>query len=74
MARALLCRAPVLLLDEATSALDEETESLRLQNLKRSGAVRTCILVTHRPGTRKFCTSSYAIRDGQLKRLTQGGS
>lgn len=74
VARALLCRAPVLLLDEATSALDEETESLMLQNLMGSGVVRTCIVVTHRPGTRKFCTSSYAIRDGQLQRLTQGGS
>ena len=54
VARALLCRAPVLLLDEATSALDEETESLMLQNLMGSGVVRTCIVVTHRPGTRKL--------------------
>lgn len=74
VARALLRKAPILLLDEATSALDEQTEEQMLQNLMQSGIVRTCIFVTHRPGTRKFCTSSYAIRDGQLRSLTQGGT
>lgn len=71
VARALLCRAPVLLLDEATSALDEDTESRMLQNLMQSAMLRTCILVTHRSATRKFCTSSYTLRGGQLLKLPQ---
>ncbi len=74
VARAILRRAPVLLLDEATSALDEQTEEQMLCNLMQSGVVRTCIVVTHRPGTRKFCTSSYAVCDGQLRRMTPGGA
>ena len=74
VARAILRRAPVLLLDEATSALDEQTEEQMLCNLMQSGVVRTCIVVTHRPSTRKFCTSSYAVCDGQLRRMTPGGA
>lgn len=66
VARALLRRAPILLLDEATSALDQETERRMLQNLMESGMVRTCILVTHRAGTKQFCSRSYCIRQGRL--------
>lgn len=66
VARALLRRAPILLLDEATSALDEETEARMLDNLMHSGLVHTCILVTHRPGTRKICTRSYRLSGGEM--------
>ena len=66
VARALLRRAPILLLDEATSALDQETEQRMLQNLMKSGMVRTCILVTHRPGSKQFCSRSYYICQGQI--------
>lgn len=66
VARALLRRAPILLLDEATSALDEETESRMLCNLMESGMVRTCILVTHRPGSKRFCSRSYHVREGRV--------
>lgn len=64
VARALLRKAPILLLDEATSALDPQTEAQMMKNLMESGLVRTCILVTHRPGARAFCSRSYRIRDG----------
>lgn len=67
VARALLRRAPILLLDEATSALDPQTEEQMMKNLMSSGMVRTCILVTHRPGTQKFCNRSYFIRDGIVR-------
>lgn len=67
VARALLRRAPILLLDEATSALDEETEQRMLQNLMESGMVRTCILVTHRPGSKRFCSRSYRVCQGQVR-------
>ena len=66
VARALLRRAPILLLDEATSALDQKTEQQMLQNLMESGMVRTCILVTHRSGSKRFCSKSYCICQGQI--------
>lgn len=67
VARALLRGAPILLLDEATSALDEDTEECMLRNLMEGDWVRTCILVTHRPGSRKFCTRGYRVRDGRVE-------
>ena len=66
VARALLRGAPVLLLDEATSALDEATEERMLRNLMESGLIHTCIFVTHRPGTMKFCTRQYCVREGEV--------
>lgn len=66
VARALLRGAPILLLDEATSALDEATEQRMLHNLMESGLVHTCIFVTHRPGTMKFCTRQYSVQEGEV--------
>ena len=71
VARALLRGAPILLLDEATSALDEATEERMLRNLMGSGLVHTCIFVTHRPGTMKFCTRQYAVHDGTVRAESQ---
>ncbi len=67
VARALLRGAPILLLDEATSALDEDTEERMLHNLMEGGWVRTCILVTHRSGSRRFCTRGYRVQDGRVE-------
>ena len=64
IARALLKKAPILLLDEATSAMDMEMEGRLLANLRASGMVHTCILVTHRPGSTAFCNRAYEIREG----------
>lgn len=72
IARALLRKAPVLLLDEATSGLDVATERRLMENLRRSGMVRTCILVTHRPGGAEFCNRAYEIRDGQISEVPYG--
>ena len=66
IARALLRRAPILLLDEATSALDLETESQVLRNLRESGLVNTCILVTHRIASAASCDRGYRILDGYV--------
>lgn len=74
VARALLCKAPILLLDEATSGLDLETEQRMLENLRRSGVVRTCILVTHRPGSAAFCSRSYEIRRGSVTEVNNGNN
>jgi ABC-type bacteriocin/lantibiotic exporter with double-glycine peptidase domain len=72
IARALLCKAPVLLLDEATSGLDMDTERRLMENLRRSGLVRTCILVTHRPGSAQFCNRAYEISDRQIREVSHG--
>ena len=72
IARALLRKAPVLLLDEATSGLDVATERRLMENLRRSGMVRTCILVTHRPGSAEFCNRAYEIRNGQISEVPHG--
>ena len=67
IARALLRSAPVLLLDEATSALDEATEERLLQSLMHSAYVRTCVFVTHRPGTAAICTRRYRVDGGRVR-------
>ena len=74
IARALLRKAPVLLLDEATSGLDVETERRLMENLKGSGLVHTCILVTHRPGSAEFCSRSYEIHRGSVTEVCYGGN
>lgn len=72
IARALLRKAPILLLDEATSGLDAATERRLLENLRSSGMVRTCILVTHRPGSAEFCNRTYEIRRGHVAEVDHG--
>lgn len=71
VARALLRRAPILLLDEATSALDEDTERRMLRNLMESGAVRTCILITHRPNTARICNRRYVLHGTSLSEVPE---
>ena len=72
IARALLRKAPILLLDEATSGLDVETERQLMRNLHSSGLARTCILVTHRPGSTEFCSRAYRISNGFVNELRRG--
>ncbi len=72
IARALLRKAPILLLDEATSGLDIATEQQLLKNLKQSGLLNTCILVTHRPESARFCSRTYEIHRRQVTEVTDG--
>jgi ABC-type bacteriocin/lantibiotic exporter with double-glycine peptidase domain len=72
IARALLRKAPILLLDEATSALDVETERKLMDNLRASGIVNTCILVTHRPSSSEYCSRVYEIRNGFCREVEHG--
>lgn len=72
IARALLRKAPVMLLDEATSGLDVETERRLMENIRRSGLVRSCILVTHRPGSVEFCSRTYEVRRGSVTEVDYG--
>ncbi|MBQ2854011.1 MAG: ABC transporter ATP-binding protein [Oscillospiraceae bacterium] len=72
IARALLRKAPVLLLDEATSGLDINTERQLLNNLRQSGLLHTCILVTHRPESARFCSRTYEIHRRRVTEVTDG--
>jgi len=72
IARALLRKAPVLLLDEATSGLDIDTERQLLNNLRQSGLLHTCILVTHRPESARFCSRTYEIHRRRVTEVTDG--
>ena len=69
VARALLRRAPILLLDEATSALDEATELRMLDNLMKSDAVRTCVIITHRSATAAICSRQYQLVGTTLREV-----
>ncbi len=72
IARALLRKAPILLLDEATSGLDIATEQHLLKNLRQSGLLNTCILVTHRPESARFCSRTYEIHRRRVTEVTDG--
>lgn len=72
IARALLRKAPILLLDEATSGLDVTTERQLLENLRQCGLLQTCILVTHRRETARFCSRTYEIHRRQVMEVTDG--
>ena len=72
IARALLRKAPILLLDEATSGLDIATEQQLLKNLRQCGMLHTCILVTHRPESTRFCNRTYEIHRRQVTEVTDG--
>ncbi len=72
IARALLRRAPILLLDEATSGLDMATERQLLKNLQQNNLLQTCILVTHRPESARFCSRTYEIHRRQVTEVTDG--
>ena len=72
IARALLRKAPILLLDEATSGLDISTERQLLDNLRQCGLLHTCILVTHRPESARFCSRTYEVQRGQVTEVTYG--
>ena len=70
IARALLRRAPILLLDEATSGLDIDTERQLLRNMKEHAELGTCILVTHRSESARYCSRIYEIRRRQVTEVT----
>ena len=72
IARALLRKAPILLLDEATSGLDIGTEQQLLQNLQQSGFLNTCILVTHRPESARFCNRTYEVHRRKVTEVDNG--
>ena len=66
IARALLKDAPILILDDSVSAVDTKTEETILDNLRRTRAGKTTILIAHRISTIAGMDKILFIDDGRL--------
>jgi ATP-binding cassette subfamily B protein len=66
IARALLKDAPILILDDSVSAVDTKTERTILDNLRRTRAGKTTILIAHRISTIESMDKILFIDDGCL--------
>ncbi|KAL6703326.1 hypothetical protein ACN47E_009744 [Coniothyrium glycines] len=69
LARALVGEPSLLLLDEFTSAMDGTSESIVLENLRRSSAVkgRTTIIIAHRLATVRDADRIIVMKDGVIE-------
>ncbi len=66
IARALMKDAPILILDDSVSAVDTKTEKIILENLRRSRAGRTTILIAHRISTVERMDKIIFVDDGKI--------
>jgi subfamily B ATP-binding cassette protein HlyB/CyaB len=66
IARAVITDPRLMILDEATSALDPESEALVNANLKRIGAGRTMVIVSHRLSSLVDCNAIIVMDRGTV--------
>ena len=66
IARALLKDAPILILDDSVSAVDTKTEKTILENLRKTRAGKTTILIAHRISTIEQMDKILFVDDGNL--------
>ena len=66
IARALMKDAPILILDDSVSAVDTKTERTILENLHRTRAGKTTILIAHRISTIERMDKILFIEEGRL--------
>ena len=66
IARALMMDAPILILDDSVSAVDTKTEKTILENLHKTRAGKTTILIAHRISTIEKMDKILFIDDGKL--------
>ena len=66
IARALLKESPILILDDSVSAVDTKTEKTILENLRRTRAGKTTILIAHRISTIERMDKILFIDEGTL--------
>ena len=67
IARALLKDAPILILDDSVSAVDTRTEKIILDNLKKSRAGKTTLLIAHRISTVERLDKIIFLEDGRVE-------
>lgn len=66
LARALYKNAPVILLDEPTAALDPIAEFNIYKDINLLFKDKTCIYISHRLSSTKFCDSIILFKDGSI--------
>ena len=66
IARALMRNAPILILDDSVSAVDTKTETTILENLQKTRAGKTTLLIAHRISTVEKMDKILFIDDGRL--------
>ncbi len=66
IARALMKGAPILILDDSVSAVDTKTERVILENLKKTRAGKTTILIAHRISTVQQMDKIVFIDQGKI--------
>jgi len=66
IARALMKQAPILILDDSVSAVDTKTERTILQNLSKTRAGKTTILIAHRISTVEKMDKILFLDEGEL--------
>ena len=66
IARALIRNAPILILDDSVSAVDTKTEKTILENLRKTRAGKTTILIAHRISTIEKMDKILFLDDGKL--------
>ena len=67
IARALMKDAPILILDDSVSAVDTKTEQTILENLRKTRAGKTTILIAHRISTIETLDKILFLEDGCLQ-------
>ena len=67
IARALMKNAPILILDDSVSAVDTKTEKVILENLRKTRAGKTTILIAHRISTVERMDKIIYIEEGRVR-------
>lgn len=66
LARALYKSAPVMVLDEPTAALDAIAEAKSYESFNDMTGGKTCVYISHRLSSTKFCDAIAMFEDGML--------
>ncbi len=69
LAKALYKNAPILLLDEPTAALDPIAEQEMYMNYLDFSKERTCVFISHRLASTRFCDKIMLIENGEIAEL-----
>lgn len=65
-ARALYKMAPFMILDEPTAALDPIAENRMYQNFAKAAEGRTCVFISHRLSSTRFCDRILLMENGRI--------